>query len=417
MGKTSKNIIVFLFVSAFYNMAILKAQTKTLDTYINTALKNSPALKDFYGQIEQNKIDSTITIATYKPQINLTGQAWVAPAYGQYGYDQAITNGGAYEALINASQLIFPRKEINTNKQLSNIEHRSLSNQEKQTELQLKKEVTNKYLNICLLEQQKTYFLESDSFLVNELRILKDLTERGIYHISDYYEFSVEEKSEHTEIIQLNIQLAQSFSDLNETCGISDTTMYILPIPQIEIYKQTDYRQLTAFQKFQLDSTQFAIQEKLLDAEYNPHLSWYADAGMEASQPNLIYRSFGNSLGLNLSMPIYDGHKKDLKYKSLEISDDIRSSYQNFFVQNYNSHTALLAKQIEDDKELVIELKQEEQQISNWRKVNEAQLAAGNISITDFLIGIRKELEVKSNIIQAMINQQQLQNEFNYWNQ
>lgn len=417
MHKVPRNIIVFLFVSVFYNTALLKAQTKTLDTYLNTALKNSPVLKDYYGQVEQNKFDSVITASNYKPQVNLSGQALVAPTYGQYGYDEAVSNGGNYEAIVSVSQLIFPRREINMNKKLSNIEHQSLSNQAKQAAIQLKKDVTDKYLAICLLEQQQAYFSKSDSFLVHELVILKSLTEKGIYRISDYYELSVEEQSEHTESAKLKLDISQSFSDLNETCGISDTTHYSLTIPQIEASGQTDYRQLTMFQKYQIDSMQISFQGKLLDAEYNPHLSWYADAGMEASQPNLIYHSFGNSIGLNLSMPIYDGHKKELKYKSLQISDDIRSNYQNFFVQNYNSHTNMLTKQIEDNRKLLIQLHQEEEEVSNWRKVNETELAAGNISITDFLISIRKELDVKNEITQALINQQQLQNEFNYWNQ
>jgi len=417
MLRAPQNIIVFIFISAFYNTAILKAQTKTLDDYLNTALKSSPVLKDYYGQIEQSKLDSAVTVSNYKPQVNLTGQALVAPTYGQYGYDEAVTNGGNYEAIVSVSQLIFPRKEINTNKKLSNIAHQSLSNQAKQTEIQLKKDVTDKYLTICLLEQQQIYFSESDSFLVHELVLLKNLTERGIYRISDYYELSVEEQSEHTELVKLKLDMVQSFSDLNEACGISDTTHYNLEVPQIEAFKQADYRLSTKFQKYQIDSSQISFQGKLLDAEYNPHLSWYADAGMEASQPNLIYRSFGNSLGLNLSMPIYDGHKKDLKYKSLKISNDIRTNYQNFFVQNYNSHTSMLAKQIEDNRNLLVQLRKEEEQVNNWRKVNEVQLTAGNISITDFLISIRKELDVKNEITQALINQQQLQNEFNYWNQ
>src|SRR6185312_12024698 len=192
MLRAPQNIIVFIFISAFNNTAILKAQTKTLDDYLNTALKSSPVLKDYYGQIEQSKLDSAVTVSNYKPQVNLTGQALVAPTYGQYGYDEAVTNGGNYEAIVSVSQLIFPRKEINTNKKLSNIAHQSLSNQAKQTEIQLKKDVTDKYLTICLLEQQQIYFSESDSFLVHELVLLKNLTERGIYRISDYYELSVE---------------------------------------------------------------------------------------------------------------------------------------------------------------------------------------------------------------------------------
>jgi hypothetical protein len=349
--------------------------------------------------------------------LNFTGQALAAPTYGKFGYDEAVTNGGTYEAVVSVSQLITPRKEINTNRKLSNIQHLSLSNQAKQTELQLKKDVTDKYLAICLLQQQSNYFRQSDSFLVQEVETLKALTEKGIYRVSDYYELLVEEQSEHTQITTINIQIAQSFSDLNETCGITDTATYKLTIPQIEAYRQNDIHQLIGFQKFQIDSTQLYFQHRLLDAQYNPRLSWYADAGVEASQPNLIYRSIGNSLGLNLSIPIYDGHKKDLKHRSLKISDDIRVNYEDFFVRTYNTHTSLLAEQINESAQLVLQLKKEEEQVDKWEKVNEAQLAVANISITDFLLSIHKKLEIKNDLAQAMINIQQLQNEFNYWNQ
>lgn len=411
-----KNIIRLFFYILLFNASTIVAQTKNLDDYIQLALKNSPVLKDYYGQIEQNKIDSSITNSNYKPQINFTGAALAAPTYGQYGYDKNVSNGGNYEAVISVSQLITPRKEISTNRKLSGVENQSLSYQEKQTEYQLRKDVAEKYLNICLLQNQETFLSQNDSFLIRESAILKALTEKGIYKVSDYYELFVEEQSEHTEIAQLHLQIAQSFSDLNETCGISDTASYNLTVPQIEAYKQNDYKQLTAFQKFQTDSMQLLFQNELLDAQYNPHLSWYADAGEWAGEPNLIYRSLGNSIGLNLLIPIYDGHKRELKHKALKISDDIRVNYESFFVQTFNSHTSLLAKQIEEESILIIQMRNEEQQISKWRKVNEVQLAAGNISVTDFLASIRKELEIKNNISQAMINQQLLQNEFNYWN-
>jgi outer membrane protein TolC len=416
MLKRRIYIVGILWVSMLVSVANLDAQSKNLEEYTNTALKNSPVLKDYYGQIEQNKIDSILTNSNYKPQVNLTGQALVAPTYGKYGYDEAITNGGNYEGIASVSQLIAPRKEINTNKKLSNVAHQSLSNQAKQAELQLRKDVADKYLAICLVQQQQIFVLQSDSFLVKELGIFKNLTEKGIYKVSDYYELLVEEQSEHSEIAQQNLQMLQAFSELNEACGITDTATYKLTIPKIEAYKQNDYRQLNGFQKFQVDSMQFAFQNQLLDAQYNPHLSWYADAGVEASQPNLIYRSFGNSFGLNLSMPLYDGHKKDLKHHSLKISDDIRANYESFFVQTYNTHTSMLAKQIDDASKIIIQLRKEEEQVDNWKKVNQTLLETANISITDFLLSIKKELEVKNNIVQAMINQQQLQNEFNYWN-
>ncbi len=412
---TNRQRLAFIAFLFSLNLSLI-AQVRSIEDYTNTALKNSPVLKDYYGQIEQNSLDSTLTISNYKPQVNLTGQALVSPTYGKYGYDEAITNGGSYEGIVSISQLITPRKEINTNRKLSNIQHESLSNQAKQTELQLKKDVADKYLAICLLQQQQIFFRQSDSFLAKELTIFKAFTEKGIYKVSDYYELLVEEQSEHSEIAQLNLQLVQAFSDLNEACGITDTASYRLIIPKIEPYKQSDYKQLNAFQKFQVDSMQYVFQNQLLDAQYNPHLSWYADAGVEASQPNLIYRSFGNSLGLNLSIPIYDGHKKDLKHRSLKISDNIRANYEGFYMRTYNTHTSALAKQIEDASKIIIQLNKEEEQVENWKKVNETLLETANISVTDFLLSVKKELEIKNSIVGAMINQQQLQNEFNFWN-
>ncbi|HWY97926.1 MAG TPA: TolC family protein, partial [Bacteroidia bacterium] len=132
--------------------------------------------------------------------------------------------------------------------------------------------------------------------------------------------------------------------------------------------------------------------------------------------PNLIYRSFGNSLGLNLAIPLYDGHKKDLKHKSMTISEGIRANYEQFLFKTYSTHTMLLVKQIQDGAKLIVQLQQEEDQVKEWMKVDEAQLAVGNISITDFLIGLKKQLEVKNDMAQAIINQQLSQNEFNYWN-
>src|ERR1700744_2143616 len=81
-------------------------QMKTLDDYTNVAIANSPMLKEDYAKIEQSRIDSNVTAAAYKPQLNITGQAWTAPTYGQFGYDPAITNGGSYEAVVSATQVI-----------------------------------------------------------------------------------------------------------------------------------------------------------------------------------------------------------------------------------------------------------------------------------------------------------------------
>jgi outer membrane protein TolC len=410
------NYKLFLSACLFCLSFVANAQVKTLDDYVNAAIANSPVLKDYNAQLGKNSVDSMLAGAAFKPQVNMTGVALYAPTYGQFGYDPAISNGGDYSAIVSVTQQITPRKQVSLTRMLSATERQVISSQAKTEENDLRKEVTDTYLNTCLLQQQVIFYKQSDSFLVKEQVTVKALTERGSYKVSDYYELLVEEQSEHTQIAQIYIDLTKSFSELNVLCGITDTAQYKLTVPHIEVFKQNDLKQLAAYKKFQADSANLAVQSGLVDAGYKPKLSWYADAGIEASEPNLIYRSFGNSLGLNLSIPIYDGRKRDLQHQSLKYSEDIRSGYEHFFISNYGTRISLLAKQIEDGDKLLAQMRLEEKDVNNWIKISAAELAVGNISVTDFLLSIKKDLEVKNDLTQALINQQLLQNEFNYWN-
>lgn len=392
------------------------AQVKTLDDYVNAAIANSPVLKDYNVQLQQNSIDSMIEGTAFKPRVDMRGVAMYAPTYGQFGYDQAITNGGEYDAVISVSQQIAPRKQVTLTRMLSATERENIASEAKIEENDLRKDVTDKYLAVCRVQQQVGFYVQSDSFLLKEEKVVKQLAEKGAYKISDYYELMVEEKSERTQIEQLYLELTQSFGELNVACGITDTVQYKLAIPHIIPFKQNDIKQLLVYKKFQADSTRLAQQNELVDAGYKPSLSWYADAGLEASQPNLIYKSFGNSLGLSLSIPIYDGHKRSMKHQYLKLSEDTRAGYEQFFILNYMTRVNSLAKQIGDENNLVLQLQQEQKQVQQWMKVDEAEMSVGNISVTDFLLSLKKNLEVNSELDETLINQQLLQNEFNYWN-
>ncbi len=414
MVKSLKHTVFILTLSCTFT--ILNAQVKNLNEYINAAIANSPSLKENALQQMQTGIDSSIAIADYRPQISANGVGYYAPVYGQYGYDQAISNGGEYAALISISQQISPRNEISLKRRLASDERSRLHADSKVKENELRKEVTDEYLNACLLQQRLVFYIQSDSFLTQQNKIVKMLADKGSYKISDYYELLVEEKSERTQIARLKIDMEQAFSVLNSSCGIMDTVQYTLPIPDIQLTEKTDVTQLAVYQEFRADSVKLTTQDKLVDAGYRPRFSWYADAGILASQPNLISRSIGNSIGLNLTVPIYDGDKRKLKHQSLQLSQDSRLNYQNFFEQNYNNRIVFLAKQIVDSRKLIIQLQQEEQEVKHWIDIDQAELAAGNIPVTDFLLSLKKNLEVKNDLNEALINQQSLQNEFNYRN-
>ena len=271
----------------------------------------------------------------------------------------------------------------------------------RQVKNQLRKDVTDKFLNTCLLQQQMLFYAVSDSFLVSEIK--KVFQDTVLYGLDDYYSLLVEEHSEHTQVAQFYAQVVKSFSDLYETCGIVDTNFPILLIPDIKMEVQPDIKQLYTYKKYQVDSFEIAEQAVFLNAQYLPHLSLYADAGILASQPRYIYTSFGNSAGLDLTMPIYDGNKRKIQLKMLNISENLREKYEQFYTKVYSSHTILLAKQINSTDQLLVQLKGEAKEVNLWMKGNIInELEAGTVSINNFLLALKKDLEVKTDIIQAL---------------
>jgi hypothetical protein len=415
MHPTRKNyfrITGFLFF--VLTATISHGQFKAVDDYYNTALANSPVIADIETKLQQNRYDSALAGAIYKPQIAVNAQALYPPSYGDYGYDKIVTNSGHYQSVISATELISPRKEVNANRLINAYHNDSLANEANQAKNQLRKDVTDKFLTTCLLQQQMIFYMKSDSFLVDELK--KVYADTTLYNMDDYYGLLVEEHSEHTQVAQYYAQVIKAFSDLNETCGIVDTTFPTLTVPDLKILARPDMNQVYAYRKFKVDSMQIAEQKILLNAQYLPHFSWYADAGILASQPQYIYKSFGNSVGLNLSMPIYDGNKRKLQSRALVASENLRDKYEKFFTRVYTSHTLLVIKQINSANLLLSQLKGEAEEARLWMKVSVTELETGNVSISDFILALKKDLEVKTDIVQTQIGKQSLINEYNFWN-
>lgn len=88
MIKTIFNALVLTILSSGNLIA------QALDIYINAALKNSPLLFENNNQQLAGRLDSLLLLATFKPQVNQISQAMYAPTGSDWGYDDAITNGG-----------------------------------------------------------------------------------------------------------------------------------------------------------------------------------------------------------------------------------------------------------------------------------------------------------------------------------
>ena len=75
-------------------------QTRNLDFYLNQALQNSPLLNDYRNQIKSSVADSLLVRAAKKPMVEARSQLLYSPVYQNFGYDEVITDGGNYTAVM-----------------------------------------------------------------------------------------------------------------------------------------------------------------------------------------------------------------------------------------------------------------------------------------------------------------------------
>src|SRR5665647_2003620 len=132
-------IVLFLTFTCF-------ADAQSLDYYLKKGLENSPLLKEFNNQLLSGALDSLLANATFKPQINQVSQALYTPVGKNIGYDEAITNGGNYSALINLVQPLFNKKIKNHQFRDISLSNKTIEANSKITGTELKLGITSQYL-------------------------------------------------------------------------------------------------------------------------------------------------------------------------------------------------------------------------------------------------------------------------------
>ena len=131
----AKAILSILFIFIVGNSLLCQS----LDYFIDVALQSSPLLKDIQNQVEINKYDSLLIMATTKPQVSGNSLNNYAPVIKGVGYDNAITNGANINAVISVSKQITNKKNLATQFENLQLQNQSLQNNKKINELLMKK--------------------------------------------------------------------------------------------------------------------------------------------------------------------------------------------------------------------------------------------------------------------------------------
>jgi len=411
MNKNKFFIILFFLAPCF-----LFAQNKNLSFFINTAVNNSPQLYGYRNLILSNRIDSQLIIAGNRFQVSGNSNSYYAPVINGYGYDAAITNGQQLQALIGVTKQIYNKKNLEVQFQSLRLQRDSLNISSAITTQDIKKSVIMQYITTYGDQLQLDFNDEVIGLLSNEDSILKKLTQKNVYKQADYLSFLVTLQQQMLTRNQLAVQYKNDFATLNYLTGIVDTFTMRLDEPDITVIKNLLYDSSAFLLKYKVDSLRLLNEKALIDLNYRPKVNLFADAGYESSLMLMPYKNFGTNIGINLTIPIYDGHQKQLQYTKINIEERTRQRQKEFFNNQLQQQLQQLQQQLSSLESLSEPVNNQIKYLETLINVNGKLLETGDIKITDYVLGLNNYISAKNLVVQNMIARYQIINQLNYWN-
>ncbi len=394
----------------------LCAQFKSLDDYVNAGLQNSPLLKEINNNILLNHIDSLRILATYQPQVNGISYNYAAPVIHGFGYDGAISNVYNVSEQVSITKLLVSKRNLRIQFNGIQLLNDSLAIAGKITGQDLKRTITAAYIAAYGSWRQYSFNKEVYDLLSKEDTVLKTLTQASVYRQTDYLTFLVTLQQQHLTITQAKIQYQSDFATLNYLSGLFDTTLTPLDSPRIEFAQLPEINASIFYQKFTVDSLLLKNTGRQIDLSYRPKVTLGVDAGYVSSFVYTPYKNWGESASVNVIVPIYDGRQRKLSHRRLDILEQTRVNYRDYFATQYNQQIAQLTQQLNSTKTLIAETNNQLKYVRALIVANGKLLATGDVRIADYVIAINNFLNAQNMVIQNIVNQFQIITQINYWN-
>lgn len=391
------------------------SQEKDLNYFLRKAQTNSPLLSDLKNQIQSASLDSLLFRATQKPQVSANLLANYAPIIDNFGYDTALSNHHTVSGMVGVNQRILSTNQINSQSETFKLIKDALVLNKKIAVKDLNRSIIAQYISASASAEQIVYFQELEKLLKQEALILKKLTQNSVYKQTDYLVFSATVQQQELTLLQLKQQNQNDLALLNYLSGETDTTLVQLKKPEITLKSIQNSDQIVFLKQFEVDSLKLQNQSKLIDNAYKPSLSIFGEAGYWSSFSYLPYKNFGFSLGLGLSIPIYDGHQRSLQHQKNETALATNLAYKNNFNRQYQQQLLMLNQKLKQSTQVEKKLQSQLIIAEALIEANKKLLPTGDAQITDFVIALGNLINIKNAISQNNINKLLVINEINYW--
>ena len=424
-----KNITYLFFLLLSF---LSEAQIKDLNFYIEKAKTNSPLLNKIENNIkiiqaEKQKIKAILR----EPVISIESNILLAPILSEdtkrkefqwnaentinyIGYDLALSNGGQYIAFLSANQPLFNKKRYNFYLENVNLKTKINENEKILTQHELEKFVTEQYI-LC-----EKYWAESQIIknlhkeLNKQIQITKALVKNAIYSSKDIMILQIELENLNLEYTKIASEYKKNLLNLNQLCGIGDTSFVKLKTTEIRIKKDTATQSYFLL-KYKLDSLNILSQQNLFNLNYYPRLDFFANAGLNAAYLPTPNR-FGFSFGIRFSWKIFDGDQKKIQNEISIIKLQNIEFEKKQIKKNLDVNKQKLLNQIKYTDQQISIVQRQLEQYRNLLKLYKIELQNGQISTMDIKNIIRDFYRKKQEYLNLETVKKLLIVSFNYWN-
>ena len=400
--------IFLCFVSSnFY-----KAQN-TLDFYLQTAQQNNPNLKDFSNQINITSIDSVKARRDFGYKVDGIADASYSPQFSGYGYDGNTTVNGRNLTLIGrVSKELVNKRNFNIKLNSFSIAIQQLLNQKNLSALNLNRAIAQQYL--LAYESQEHYKIDQEIIHIfdQEDLVLKKLTQKSVFRQTDYLTFKVTQQQNELLQKQHLADFKNNFGLLQYLSGLENQPEMNLVEPDFYSKIENQFDESIYSKTFRIDSLKLENDIDLVNYNYRPKISIYADGGYSSALIQTPYKNFGASAGVTLNIPIYDGHQRQLSIEQKKIEFDSRKKYVDFYQKQFQQQKEQIKNQILQYREMVNLATTQMKYSKTLIEANLKQLPTGDVKMVDFILAITNYTTLKSGLLTYKIQLLKLENQY-----
>ncbi|WP_084681472.1 TolC family protein [Chryseobacterium soli] len=399
----------------FLGFCTLHAQSNTLSHFLTTAQANSPLLNDYNNQVISNRIDSLKLRATYGFIVTGEGTAGYSPNIKGWGYDNALTNGQSLFAGVRVAKEFISRNNLNTRLAGVNASIAQVLAQKNISLQTLNKQITDQYIATYASQQQYNVSKEIIHLLDQEDIVLKKLTQAAVFKQTDYLTFKVTLQQNELTLEQQKADWQNNYSLLKYLSGITDNTFEPVEEPQFkETLDPASFDESMYTKAFQADSIKLSNDARIIQYDYKPKITAFSDSGYQSSFTTTPYKNFGMSVGVGVTIPIYDGHQKKMLLQQNELSLQTRQKYLEQTKRQYQQQILQVRNQMEQYDKMIRMANQQMTYAKTLVEANAKQLPTGDVRMVDFILSINNLLSLKGNIIHYTTTLLNLKNQLQY---